>query len=881
MAHFSIPPGSKVVIPETLRLQLDGFRRDLWRGKIMEAVAAGVIGLLLSFLLVYALDRVWPTPGWLRFVILIAGVSLFTLFAPYWLHRWVWGQRREGQLARLIAKRYPGLGDRLRGVIELQDQEANADSLSPRLLEAAMQAVALEAANRQFEAALPPLQHRRWALAALSLTALAVAALTLTPHAGWNAFQRWLLPLSKIERYTFTRLENPPTSLVVAVGEAFEVKLRLADNSEQGPQISTGRCGLQPILEATLKNRAYQFNFPGQQDSGSLVFRVGDLRHEIRVEPLPRPSIATIVAKVIPPAYLGISEKSLNLSGGVVTAVEGSKIQIELTSQRPLASAQFGPMRFQVSESSLTGQSTSLPSQGLLEMSGFTAKIPPFELGATSFELPLAWLDTYGLAGEAGFQLHVAALRDAVPTCYLQGLDRQKLMLPEETINFEVLAEDDFGVKRAGIEWSGQFTRPTDETPAKGEILLGEGLPEERRLITAAVFSPAAFGITPQKITLRAYTEDRFPQRARVYSEPVILQVLTRDEHAQLLKSRFDRSITELEDLTRRELELLDENQRLGRLSGEELQKAQNTKRLESQEQAEAESKRRSQELTERLENLVQDAARNGDIDKNTLQKMAESFKSMQELSQQNFPNVQQKLGDSQQASNTAEKAAKDLTQAVEQQQKAVDKMQQALAKANDANRQFEAGTFVNRLQKAASEQEEIASSLIASYERILGVKLSKLDPSAQRRLKEMSGQQVKTASEVRWLQEDLGNYFARTQTDYFKQILEEMKASRLDLGLELTRNLLEVNHGYLATENLRKWSEQLNAWAKKLDGDSKKGAGGGSASGAQSPEDEDFEFMLRVMKLVQQQQDLRGQTRALEQFRRDSGLTSPAIHQP
>jgi hypothetical protein len=44
------------------------FRRHLWRVKIFEAVAAGLIGLLLSFLLVYGLDPVWQTPGWARLV---------------------------------------------------------------------------------------------------------------------------------------------------------------------------------------------------------------------------------------------------------------------------------------------------------------------------------------------------------------------------------------------------------------------------------------------------------------------------------------------------------------------------------------------------------------------------------------------------------------------------------------------------------------------------------------------------------------------------------------------------------------------------------------------------------------------------------------------
>jgi hypothetical protein len=407
-------------------------------------------------------------------------------------------------------------------------------------------------------------------------------------------------------------------------------------------------------------------------------------------------------------------------------------------------------------------------------------------------------------------------------------------------------------------------------------LTLGDGSPEERRLTKSASFSPAAFGIAPQKITLRGYSEDHFPGRGRVYSEPVILYVLTRDEHAQMLKSKFDRTITEFEDLARRELELLDENQRLERLSGEELQKEPNEKRLESQEQAEAESERRMKDLTERMENLMKDAARNGDIQKETLKKMAESLKSMQELSQQDLPKVKDKLGDSQEQSNTPEKAQKDVAQAAEEQKKAVEKMQEAIAKANEANRQFEAGTFVNRLKKAAGEQNGIASSLIDAYERILGVKASKLDPSDLRRLNESIRQQTNTASDVRWLQEDLGNYFARTKTDSFKQILDEMKASQIDSGLEEIRTILGSNHSFIATEHSKKWADKLTEWAKKLEGEKEKGGPGGGGGSGQSPEDEDFEFMLRVMKLVQQEQDLRAQTRALEQLRRGNPSQEP-----
>ncbi len=875
MPSSSHPP--KVAIPESLRLQLVDFQHHLWRVKIMEAVAAGIIGILVSFLLVYGFDRLGSTPGWLRLWILVAGASLFAGFAPFWLHRWVWRQRRQAQLARLIAQRYPGLGDRLLGVIELQNQEGSEDSLSPRLREAAMIAVAAETGRRQLDDALPPKKHRRWSLAAMALALASAVLFLLAPRAGFNALQRWLMPFSKTERYTFTKLENPPIYQAVAFGEAFELTLLLARESEQRPPSASANLGSQPGVECLLENGAYHFVFPGQQEKGTILFRIGDLRHQLTVEPLLRPSTEGIRALVTPPTYLDIPPRSVDVNAGVLATIEGGKIRIELTLTRPLSGGSFGPIRRLASDPPVKDSPAQAPLDGPLEISGTRARTPVLDVAAGSFEIPFAWKDEFGLAGEPGFRLRVDALKDAPPACYLQGIDRQKVMLPEETIDFEVLAEDDFGVKTTGIEWTGQFTRPTDESPAKGELKLAAGLPEERQLLKPAAFSPTAFGITPQKITLRAYADDAFPGRARAFSEPIILYVLTRDEHAQLLKSRFDRQITELEDLARRELNLLEENERLEKLNGENLQKDEPKKRLEAQQQEELETQRRIDDLTRQMEQLMKDAARNGDIDKKTLKKMAESLKSMQELSQHDVPKVEQKLSDSQQPSNTPEQSQSDVAQAVDEQKKVIEKMQQAIDAANDANRRFEAGTFVNRLKKAATDENGIVNSLKDAFERMLGVKTPALDPSDTRRLNDNARQQSDTASDVRWIQEDLGHYFARTKTESFKAILDTMRDSRIDSGLEDVRSKLSSNHSYQAAELAKKWADQLTAWANKLEGEKDENAAGGGGGGSPNPEDEDFEFMLRVMKMVQQQQDLRSRTRALEQLRRDSGSSKPS----
>ena len=113
------------------------------------------------------------------------------------------------------------------GVIELQAQDENVDTLSPRLRQAAMQVVAAEAQKRELDEALPTARHRKWGLAAMALLALVSTAFVFTPKAGLNALERWLNPFAEIERYTFTQLDQPITYLAVPYGEAFRVTLSL------------------------------------------------------------------------------------------------------------------------------------------------------------------------------------------------------------------------------------------------------------------------------------------------------------------------------------------------------------------------------------------------------------------------------------------------------------------------------------------------------------------------------------------------------------------------------------------------------------------------------------------------------------------------------
>ncbi len=870
------PRHSTNAIPEGLRKQLEAFRRQLWRRKVVEAVAAGLIGLLFSFLLIFGLDRIWQTPGWARLAILLGGVSLFAGFAPYWLHHWIWGHRQEGQLARLISKRFPGLGDRLLGVIELQGQLENGDSLSPRLRAAAMEVVAAETGKRDLDTALPAPQHRKWALAAILLMALTTVAFTVAPKAGLNALQRWIMPFSQVERYTFTQLEKPLGYLAVPYGEAFDVTLSLSSDSESKPGTATARFGLQPGISAPLRRGRYEFTFPGQQEEGIVTFDVGDLRHRLRIEPMQRPVVVATRVLMKSPDYMGIPARSIDLGIGEISAVEGSELVLEMDTNRPLRSGKYGPTSISGEVPEMLGSLDKFKaSGGDLQLSGRTARTGKIQVGVFPFDIPFTWKDDFGLAGGNDYKLRIDAVRDSEPVAYTQGLERQKAILPEETLDFEILCEDDVGLKETGIEWESFGTAPGAEATTTGEIVIARGGPEKRRLMNPVAFSPGAFGMEPQKLMLRAFAEDYFPGRGRIYSEPVLIYVLSREEHAQLLKTQFDRSISELEDLSRKELNLLDENQRLERLNAEELRKEENQRRLDAQEQAESENTQRMEGLTRRMEDLMKGASRNGDIDKETLKKMAQTLKSMQELSEDDMPEVRDELREAQEPSNTDEKTKENIKDAVEKQKEVVAKIRKAVEQASDANRRFEASTFVSRLKKASAEENGITTALISSFSRILGIRQDQVDPSEQRKLAETASQQMQTAADVRWIQEDLGHYFARTNDKAFQEVREKMRESNIDLGLEDVRSKLRENHSFQATEGASEWAEKLGEWAKFLGEELENSAGGGGGGGGQSPEDEDFEFMLRVMKMIQTEQDLRSRTRVLEQLKRDAGASA------
>ncbi len=210
-------------VPDSLTQQLKAYRDRIWTTKVAEAILFGVVGLLISFLAVYALDRFFDTSQGMRFTIFLTSLCIW-LMVPWAMHRWVWRNRRLDQLARLLRIREPSVGDQLLSVIELS-QDYSEQARSRTLCAAAIAQVAEVAKTKNFNNAAPPTYLKGLSITLGISGVIAVALMLFFPVAAANAWSRFLAPWKETPRYTFTAVESLSDRMVVPHGETTVFKI--------------------------------------------------------------------------------------------------------------------------------------------------------------------------------------------------------------------------------------------------------------------------------------------------------------------------------------------------------------------------------------------------------------------------------------------------------------------------------------------------------------------------------------------------------------------------------------------------------------------------------------------------------------------------------
>ncbi len=865
-------------LPASLESQLHDFRRRVWAIKMIEAVCIALFALIVAFLCVFMLDRIWDTPSTVRLGVFVATLAI-CMIVPWSIHRWIWRHRRLDQVARLLAKKSL-LGDHLLGIIELVHSESE-QARSLALCEAAVEQVAEDAQDRNFNEAAPDSHHHRWGWLAGAGIVAVLALILLAPGATGNAWARLLAPWEDIPRYTFAAVQNQPRELVVPHGEPFSVKMVLNDDSVWRPTAGEIRLGSQRPVHADLTDGVYEFEMPPQIDDGRMQIRIGDFAQTVTVRPTLRPELTALMADVQLPDYLQRPEPlKKDVRGGSITLVKGSRAKFSATASRELASADVDGTETAPDGTTITG--------------------PEIEI-SESLEMQFQWQDQLGLASKEPFTLRITGRDDEAPTLTCENLPRKKVVLVSEQLSFRVKAHDDFGVKLVGIEWKG-----LDETLVKnvanGERILAAGGSEQESMDVAGTFSAKSSGIEPQPIEVRVFVEDYLPGRERVYSPPYILYVLTAEQHAIWVTeqlSKWHRAALEVRD---RELRLFENNKELRDLPVAELDKEETRERIQRQSAAERANGRRLTGLTDVGTELIREASRNPEFGVGHLERWAEMLQILEDISDNRMPNVADLLKNASEA-KTQLAQAKSQNQAPtvgenrspsggqpsesdeddeskqkpsipgivdgessqqpddpdakpqepgqsppsnpsfglpvttlkgkpgegeacpagEKMEEAVQKQEELLAEferiADELNKilgNLEGSTLVKRLKAASREQYQVAGKISDQLGGTFGLAAARIPQKERQALKDLSGVEVKSSEKVSLIMDDMQAYFQRRRLMPFKTVLEDMREQDVIGGLRDLSDDIPKEHG-LSIAQAEYWSDSLDRWAEDL----------------------------------------------------------------
>jgi len=828
-----------VALPEDLRRQFVEVERRLKRVETTVAVCCVAGGLMVSFLALFVSDRLWDTPGWLRWTLWAGGLAAAVAAGAFWARRWVWQRRDLRALANLVQKKYRRLGDRLLGIVELSNEQHHNANFSPALYHAAIFQVADEAKGYDFSQSVGTSGARKLSMLAAVLAAGLALIFVALPHPGWNAFLRWALPMAHVSRYTLVTLEGLPAELIVAHGEPFSIAATVNYHSFWKPGRALGLWPRQQAVASNVQNGKVRLQIPGQVENGVLEVRVGDAKATVSVRPTYRPSLQELAAQIQLPDYLRYPDQNQILQNGSLLAVEGSKVALRGKVSRELSSALMQ-----------SGEGNPAP----LKIEGDSFATSPSKPEGMA-DLTFNWQDHLGLTNAAPLRLSVQTQPDAPPVPEITDMPRDMAMLNSDVLNIRLQAHDDFGVRDLGLAW--QMTSDSPPTAiATTEAKIQTSTTQEKEKERVFLWSPSVFRIPAgSTVELTGFARDYFPARERSLTSVYNIRILTPEEHAEMMRQRLEGLMAQVEEVTRLQEKIVAGLNEIK--DADKMQPAQKASLLGQNKEDQLQNANNLGDLSKEGENTMREAMKNPLFKEDAIRQWTQSMQQWQKLSQQKMPAAASAMQSAQQSSGSEPKDMADAQQKAEDILQELEKMEN---KANQHMDDLQAMTLAQRLRKVGGEEKEIAGQLFDSASNTIGLLPRQLPP----KLKQFEGTLVRGQSaaqkQTTVLQSELSRFFERTQKPGYGEVSKEMKDTHATDELDRLGGMIDNNIGLEASVNLGQWSTRFQAWADKLEPKSSGGSGKGK-SGTDLTEQ-----LIALLRLRDNEGNLRDETTLLDQ---------------
>jgi hypothetical protein len=178
----------------------------------------------------------------------------------------------------------------------------------------------------------------------------------------------------------------------------------------------------------------------------------------------------------------------------------------------------------------------------------------------------------------------------------------------------------------------------------------------------------------------------------------------------------------------------------------------------------------------------------------------------------------------------------------------------------------LEGSTFVKRLKAASRRQLEIAGDLNRSVSNSFGVSQSKAAAADVARAEQIAEREIAQSDSVYLIEQDLEAYFNRVHQAKFQKVLDEMRELRVVTELKQIGETAKKNLSGTSIAEAEFWADTLDRWGEQLVGP---GCPGGQCPGSKSAGSLPPSLVLEVLNILEDEMDLREETRSLEQARK------------
>jgi len=525
-------------LPKSFRDTFARLRKRLHEMYLLQWALVAIGGLLLALLAFALLDRAFFIPEWFRLVFFLLGFLGLLTVGPWRYFSKAYFQSSNIALAQLIKKSRNRLGDRIQGALEISQRAGRVES--PELLQAALEQIGEEITQLELSKVLPKLHHHIYALIIAGLVLVGIGGFCLAPKQATNATQRFFFPIAEVPRYSTIRFAKTPKEYYVVAGKPSELVIKLHEKSLSDQEV-LGRGKLSGSPEQTLAyENGFHFSLPSLEKKTTFTIQAGDAYKSIQIIPKPRPRISSLQLRQKLPGYLQLRDRTLKPKGARVEVLEGSQVTVELESSQDL-------------------QAVSSSELFAFEHAG--KKAWSQQVNATEkVETKLSIQDRYGLQSFPEKTFFMDVVGDRAPSVRLLQVEREFTLLPHETLDLYLSAEDDFGVERIELVLQS-LNRPNFMTSS----LVKRGTPEAVTLQSSFALNPEVLGITPDSYSLSAAATDYLPEREPTLSALVTLHLLSYEAHANLIKTQFTVLLDQLDEFYQGSLANYFENERVSR----------------------------------------------------------------------------------------------------------------------------------------------------------------------------------------------------------------------------------------------------------------------------------------------------------------------------